>query len=149
MQVWRLVAARHTRSALSGGGAALYGGRWNSVGTRMVYVADSLALATLELSVHLVGAHLRYQAIELSIPDELVNTLPTKSLKRTWRTDVETCARIGDDWQHANNSVALAVPSALIDPRSNERNVLLNPTHRQFSAITEVQQFEVTLDERL
>ena len=39
--------------AFSGEGARLYGGRWNSPGIPMVYVAESQALAVLEVLVHL------------------------------------------------------------------------------------------------
>ena len=38
---------------MDGMGAAYNAGRWNPVGVKMVYCADSLALAILELRVHL------------------------------------------------------------------------------------------------
>ena len=38
---------------LSGEGARLYGGRWNSSGRAMVYAASDAALAVLEVRVHL------------------------------------------------------------------------------------------------
>ena len=74
MRVWRLVAGPYADTALTGSGAARYGGRWNGVGRRMVYTADSLALATLELTVHLTGARMTFVAIQLDVPDRLVST---------------------------------------------------------------------------
>ena len=72
MHIWRLVAGRHAATALNGEGAALFGGRWNPPGRRMVYTADSLALATVELSVHITGGRVRYVALQLELPDHLV-----------------------------------------------------------------------------
>jgi len=149
MRVWRLVGARHAASALDGEGAAQYGGRWNPVGHRMVYTADSLALATLELSVHLVGGRARYVAIELDVPDASVDVIDPDGLKRSWSTDEASTQRIGLAWLNAAGSVALGVPSALVDPRSGERNVLVNPAHPTARTIREVQRFAVLLDERL
>src|SRR5437016_5075493 len=50
---FRIVKRRFVRSAFSGEGARLCGGRWNSIGTSMVYTAGSLSLAILEWRVHL------------------------------------------------------------------------------------------------
>ncbi len=149
MQVWRLVAARHAARAMSGEGAAEFGGRWNPVGRRMVYTADSLALATLELSVHLTGARMRYTAIEVMVPDELVDTLEVTDLRRAWANHPDATARVGDAWARSGRSPALAVPSALVDARSDERNVLIDPLHPAAAALKELQRFDVVLDERL
>jgi RES domain-containing protein len=149
MRVWRLVATRHAARAMSGEGAAEFGGRWNPVGRRMVYTADSLALATLELSVHLTGARITYTAIEVEVPDHLVDVLEVTDLRRGWPNHPDATARVGDAWARSGRSPALAVPSALVDARSDERNVLIDPAHPAASAVQEVQRFEVTLDERL
>ncbi|MDX6710688.1 MAG: hypothetical protein QOH96_1704, partial [Blastocatellia bacterium] len=50
---WRIVKTRLAAQAFDGEGARLYGGRWNSVGVRMVYTAGSLSLAVLEIFVHI------------------------------------------------------------------------------------------------
>ncbi len=55
VEAYRLVAPKWAASALSGEGARLYGGRWNSPGRAMVYLSTSRALAALELRVF--GAH--------------------------------------------------------------------------------------------
>src|SRR6266567_1535384 len=49
----RIVKRKLVGSAFSGAGARLFGGRWNSVGTPLVYTAGSLSLALLEWRVHL------------------------------------------------------------------------------------------------
>lgn len=149
MHVWRLVAARHAATAMNGEGAAAFGGRWNPPGRRMVYTADSLALATLEMSVHLTGGRVKYLAIQLILPDELVDALDPSGLKKSWATSEPSTQRVGEAWLDSRRSPALSVPSALVDARSLERNVLVNPLHPALADMREVQRFEVVLDERL
>jgi RES domain-containing protein len=147
MRAWRLVTRQYATDPLSGEGALRYGGRWNSPGVRIAYLADSLALATLEMAVHLTGARVTYVAIELDIPESLV--APVGSLKRRWQTDQPATRSAGDAWANSANSLALSVPSALVDARSGEHNLLVNPLHPRRVQVTELQRFEVVLDERL
>jgi RES domain-containing protein len=149
MKLWRLVAGRHAATAMSGEGAAAFGGRWNPPGRRMVYTADSLALATLELSVHITGGRVKYVALQIEVPDALVDALDPAGLKRAWATTELTTRRVGEAWLDARRSVALLVPTALVDARSGERNVLINPLHPSAGEIRELQRFDIVLDERL
>ena len=41
---FRITQNRFARAAFDGEGARLYGGRWNSPGTAMVYLASSISL---------------------------------------------------------------------------------------------------------
>ena len=50
---YRLISPKWAATALSGEGARLYGGRWNSPGKSKVYLSTSRTLAALELLVHL------------------------------------------------------------------------------------------------
>ena len=49
--VWRITTARFARSAFSGEGARLYGGRWTPKGLPVVYTAANQSLAMLEMLV--------------------------------------------------------------------------------------------------
>jgi RES domain-containing protein len=149
MKVWRLVSTAFATSAFDGEGAARYTGRWNPRGVRMVYTADSLALATLELSVHLAGARVEYAAIEVEIADEWITDLRPRQLTSGWADDIGLTQRLGERWVRSSSSLALGVPSSLVDPRSGERNVLINPVHPQQDSIVELQRFEIVIDERL
>ena len=149
MRVWRLVAKAHSETAFDGEGAARYTGRWNPRGVRMVYTADSLALATLELAVHLSGARVVYTAIEVDIADGNLDDLAPRQLPRQWADDDATTQRVGEKWARSMSSLALRVPSALVDIRSGERNILINPAHPDSASIVEQQRFDVVLDERL
>ncbi len=53
LSAWRIIRATHVKSAFTGEGARVYGGRWNSPGTGVVYVSEHESLAALELLVHL------------------------------------------------------------------------------------------------
>jgi RES domain-containing protein len=149
MRVWRLVAERHVAAALSGEGAARYGGRWNRVGIRSVYTADSLALATLELAVHLAGAHVEFVAIELDVPSRSIAHLDVSDLDDAWPDDEQVTQPVGTGWINAGSSLAMSVPTTLVDHRSGERNVLFNPMHPRFDRIRELQRFVIEIDRRL
>jgi RES domain-containing protein len=51
--IWRICESAFGDRAFSGEGARIVGGRWNSKGQRMVYTAEHLSLAILEVFVHL------------------------------------------------------------------------------------------------
>ncbi len=48
VEAWRICKVRYAPTAFDGEGARQYGGRWSSVGTRVVYSAGSRSLAILE-----------------------------------------------------------------------------------------------------
>lgn len=130
LTIWRIIKAKHRSTAFSGLGARSFGGRWNSPGVAMVYLAESRALAALELLVHLMAADLpsRYVFIPVEVPDILVEPLDAKRLLKDWRaTPAPTRLReMGDAWLAGGSSAVLQVPSAVV-PR--EFNFLLNPAH--------------------
>lgn len=149
MLAWRLTPSRHAATALTGYGAALYGGRWNRQGAAVVYLSASLALATLEVVVHLTGGLLSHTAIALELPDHEIDELPIDGLPGGWENDEPVTQAIGGEWL-GRRRLALAVPSALVAPRAlAERNLLIDPSHPSWSAIREVDRFETEIDARL
>ena len=74
MKAWRITQKKRAKTGFSGEGARLYGGRWNSPGIPMVYVAQSQALAMLEVLVHLDTPALlaQYVFLETAIDDSFV-----------------------------------------------------------------------------
>ena len=150
IRAWRIVKTRYSADAFSGEGARLYGGRWNSAGTAMVYTAGSESLATLELLVHLHNTSVlpSFSICPIDFDESLVEILDAAKLPADWRespppTSIQT---IGDDWISRGSSVVLRVPSAVI---TNEYNYLINPAHRNFKklAIGSMEVFK--LDPRL
>jgi RES domain-containing protein len=60
--LWRIAveAPSYTANDLSGAGAKNTGGRWNSVGTPLVYSATNIALATIEIILHIRSGDLPF-----------------------------------------------------------------------------------------
>lgn len=127
---WRLVAPRWAASAFDGEGARLTGGRWNTKGVPLVYLASSLALAALELLVHIdyrraLEAHV---ALPATFDEQLALHVRREDLPTDW-TKAEQILHtqaLGDVWARSRTSVILAVPSAVVP---SELNYLLNPQH--------------------
>jgi RES domain-containing protein len=132
---WRLAKARHAGAAFDGEGARLYGGRWNSPGTRVAYASDSLALATLEVLAHLESTAVlqSYSAATIRFSDDQVETLDVKSLAKHWRRypTIPDNQAIGDRWTAEARSLVLRVPSAIIPSAAN---FLINPLHPAFAS---------------
>src|SRR5215218_8031319 len=147
---WRIVKSRHTGTAFDGEGARLYGGRWNSPGTPMVYTSSTISLAVLEILVHLQEASLlsSYSLISADFDDALVERLDHSMLPDGWRTypAPSDLQRIGDEWVRSQRSVALEVPSVIVE---SESNYLLNPAHPDFSSVVIGEPELFTFDEHL
>lgn len=135
---WRLAVpefARTPEDMLSGEGARLYGGRWNSPGRAAVYLADSLALAGMELLVNLGNAAVlqTYRKMPVYIPEELVMHIKLGDLPPGWETGPRATTRaIGDRWLDQGQSAVLHAPSAVVPVESN---FIVNPRHLDFPAI--------------
>ncbi len=80
-QAFRIVRETHAATAFTGEGAALYGGRWNSPGARVVYTSASASLAALETLVHLNPAlRFNYVIFSIEFDERLVEKIPPASL---------------------------------------------------------------------
>lgn len=138
-QVWRI--CRRPFADLLGEGAKLHGGRWNSPGRALIYTADSVALAVLEVRVHLdlawdvlpddyvlMAIHFPASEIEdlVDVPSDPVTT--------------------GNAWLASRRSVLSRVPSVIV-PESF--NILINPGHpeAESASIASIRPFQ--FDERL
>lgn len=147
---WRIVKTRHAIDAFSGEGARLYGGRWNSPGVRMIYTSESIALATLEMLVHLETESLlaSYSVCSVHIDESDVAELEKSQLPPSWREYPASAElrRIGDAWIASLSSAALQVPSAIIDAESN---FLVNPLHPHFDKIAIGRPIPYRMDPRL
>jgi RES domain-containing protein len=129
MQVWRLFPGRFRDSAFTGVGGLYAARRWNHLGTPMVYTSMSRALAALEFFVNLEPNEAPTDLLiaEASVPDESIEQLKLSELGRKWRAlNDERCRDIGSKWAASLRSLALKVPSAVVE---GDWNVLLNPKH--------------------
>ena len=145
------VKARYADQAFDGEGAKLSGGRWNSKGVAVIYAADSIALAALELLIHLHSHEIlnSYRLYRIEIGDADLLSLDARDLPKDWRIDPppSSTAHVGDGWVTSNDSLALAVPSVVIP---SQHNILINPAQRHWDrALKTVRPGPFVFDPRL
>ncbi|WP_373496306.1 RES family NAD+ phosphorylase [Aquiflexum sp.] len=149
MIVFRLSSNRYAND-LSGKGAELYGGRWNSIGTPIIYTASSRALAMAEVAVHL---HIQkipkdMMMVELYLPADSITSLPFQELKNNWEMfpySIQT-QQFGDDFIKENRFLGLKVPSAVVN---GDFNFLINPRHVEIQKIKVVNFSPFRFDSRI
>jgi RES domain-containing protein len=134
---------------LSGTGAALYGGRWNSKGVYILYTATTLSLAILETIVHLPGLPKEdFCMIEIEIPTNSITTITEKQLPSRWNEfpSLSVLKKMGDSFIKKGEFLALKIPSAIVP---EEFNYLLNPAHADFKKVKITRKKNLSFDERL
>ena len=147
MIVYRLSKEQYAKD-LSGKGAELFGGRWNSVGNAMIYCAESRALCLLEIAVHTPMGKLptNYQMISIQIPKNSIQTVQIDDLPAHWNQfpQLQGTQQIGDEFLEKQNALALKVPSAIVP---QEFNILLNPRHPEMKkvSIDSIREFKMDL----
>ena len=148
MIVYRMATSRY-KDDLSGQGAKLFGGRWNSVGLAALYCTQSISLAVLEVLVR-TGFNtlpVNYWIMKLEIPENIMFQKISKSkLKPSWKTDPGYTQWMGSEFLKNAQNVALEIPSAIVD---DEHNYLLNPLHDNFKKIKLISSEEFSFDKRL
>jgi RES domain-containing protein len=135
---------------LSGTGARLYGGRWNSVGQPMVYLASGRALAVLEVLVALSPTMLPadFCLVEFEAPENDVLTIDKNILPHNWQDPSAPIQlkQLGDDFLKRKEHLFMKVPSVIIP---DDFNYLLNPLHPKATKVKLFGQQPFSFDERL
>ncbi len=129
MQVWRICKEKHLSSSFSGIGGLYAPARWTPQGFRVVYTAQSLALASLEVFVHTESSRIPLVAIRAFLPEDIAMTVVNVNrLPADWQTIAAypTLQDIGKQWLQKQETPVLKVPSSIIPV---EFNYLLNPQH--------------------
>jgi RES domain-containing protein len=145
LRVWRLVKPEFY-PALDGKGAAIIGGRWNEAGVPAVYTAGSVALAALEVFVHL-NRDLRLAQnlptlilIGMDIPGDLIETAPVLA------TDAPSARTFGTRWLRSGRSLGLLVQSHVVP---HDQNLILNPAHPAMAPLLPQVSETFTFDPRM
>ena len=138
--LWRIAADTPGYAAddLSGMGAKLTGGRWNSKGVPMVYCSASIALATLETVHYLRAGTLPFNRflVRIEVPEALWQASQILApIPGGWDAIPAglSASRAGGQWSAAGNTALLVVPSVIVP---DECNILINSRHRDAAAIT-------------
>lgn len=150
MIVYRL-AKKKFRHDLSGKGAELAGGRWNSKGVAMLYTSQSRALCLAEIAVNLpIGIiPINYYLVEIIIPDSVIlNEMNVSRLKKDWNSFPHSSETqlLGDEFIFENKLLVLKVPSAVVQ---GDFNYLINPKHPHFNSVKIIKSEIFSFDERL
>lgn len=149
MIVYRLTKGKY-KNQISGFGAELNGGRWNSKGRSLVYTSESRALCTAEIAVHIPLGIIptNYYLQSIKIPKSSVQKIEVSSLDKKWKNfPHDNSTKIfGDKFIVENNSLTLKVPSAVIQ---DEFNYLINPKHKKFDKVELLKIEPFKFDKRL
>ena len=122
IRAFRIFKTKFAKTWFDGEGAFLFGGRWNSRGTRVLYCAESLSLATLEMLVNLnsTGLLLSYSYATVEFDDsDVLSVEEFRKLPKNWSASPPPLAiqRIGDEWAASKSSLVLRVPSSVVPIR--------------------------------
>jgi RES domain-containing protein len=132
---YRIADARHP--IFDPTGAMLHGGRWNSIGHRVIYAAETYAGALLEVLVHANLSHppKNHRVVRIQIPDAVtIETVSIDQLKDWDAEDMIASRAFGDEWIRTLRTAVLRVPSVITQGREN--NLVLNAAHPQFPLIS-------------
>ena len=134
-----------------GRGGLFNSGRWHTKGRPVIYTAQSVALAALEVLVNVDKSHVPSDLVQLEIdvPDELsILRIELNQLPANWKSYPAPPAlqNLGDNWLVAGVEPVLRVPSAVIP---EESNLLLNPQHADARKLKLISKRAFAYDSRL
>ena len=150
MEVFRLSRVQYANT-LSGAGAAIKGGRWNSIGFELVYTAGNRSLAMAEVAVHFTIATLPndYLMVTINIPDDLqIAEIAEYELPRNWNAfpHPSSTQKIGDHFILQGEHCVSKIPSVVT---KGDYNFLINPNHRDFKRISISETEKFPFDKRI
>jgi RES domain-containing protein len=128
-----------------------FAGRWNGTGRKVIYCAESIALAFLENMIRRqgVGFNQDFKTVILQIPEELkIQKVVPGDLPAGWRkfSDYSKCQPIGNEWFDEGIYPILKVPSAVL-PESF--NYVINAMHPDCRKIKIIRITDLIPDERI
>src|SRR2546425_5634843 len=120
--LWRIARRPYALDKV-GAGARDCGGRWNAVGTPVIYTGRTLGIAALEKFVHLSGVvPPDLVLVRVTVPDAASAETPRLAdLPADWNAvrHGPPSMRFGTRWAREKRSLILYVPSAIIPEESN------------------------------
>lgn len=126
-------------------------GRWNSEGNKIIYCAESIALAFLENMIRRqgIGFNDDFKIMFIQIPDKTkITSVKVDDLDANWRTDYNysNCREIGDQWYQKGKTLLLKVPSAVLPQAFN---FVININHIDAKKIKLIEVTNLIPDERI
>ncbi|HEY6412190.1 MAG TPA: RES family NAD+ phosphorylase [Edaphobacter sp.] len=150
-KVYRLLRKKFSATPFDGEGSFRFGGRWSSVGTRVVYTAEHLSLAMIEYLAHIDPSLAPEDPVlaVAEVPDTVSRIrIPANKLARNWKLypAPHTLAKYGDSFASDAKAAILIIPSVIAD---TEDNWILNPAHPDFQLISKPSVMPYPLDPRI
>lgn len=144
MILWRI--SRHLD--LGGAGGIRAPGRWHHAGQPVVYLAESPAVALLEVCVHTSANDVppEFNLLKLEAPDVQFRVIQPDDLPSGWQSRLEVTRDLGTAWLRRRETVLLQVPSAIVPQTTN---FILNPTHSDAKKFKIAEVFRHPFDARL
>lgn len=134
MIAYRIADARHP--IFDPTGAMLHGGRWNSVGARVIYAAETYAGALLEILVHsnFSWPPKNHRVVRIEIPADIkIESVVQEEVPDWGAEDAGASRSFGDEWIRSRRTAVLRVPGVITQGR--EFNLVLNTQHPDFKRI--------------
>jgi RES domain-containing protein len=151
MILYRLVSAAH--ADLSGEGARLFPGRWNTKDIPCIYTSSSASLAQLEVMVNAedwtIFIRRNYVLLTLEVNSSKLRQIETSELPAGWNLPVvtEETQQFGTRQLEDRSHTGFIVPS-VVTPK--EKNIILNPLSDRFGQLVKITSREpFKLDARL
>ncbi|MFY0671827.1 MAG: RES family NAD+ phosphorylase [Bacteroidia bacterium] len=148
MIVYRISSPKWAND-VSGTGAKLYGGRWNSPGLPMLYTSENISLCMLEILVNAQRTQLKapFVLVEIDIPENIIEP-NINDLPEDWDIypHALSTTKFGDNWLQSHQSLGIKVPSST---NKFESNILLNPLHQNFEKVAVKNTFQFNFEQRL
>ena len=133
--LWRIARRPYALDRV-GAGARDSGGRWNAVGTAVIYAGRTIGIAALEKFVHLSGVvPPDLVLVRVAVPDGASSETPALAdLPADWNAlrHGPRSMQFGTRWAQQKRSLVLYVPSAIIP---EEAVGVLNPNHPEFAGV--------------
>jgi RES domain-containing protein len=151
MEIYRITQKEYAED-LSGNGARLFGGRWNSEGFFALYTSSSRSLALLETLAHTPAKMLDvrvYHLITLFVPDNISSEkISVENLLPGWNApDTRPFTKkIGDRFLADKKNLLLGVPSVMM---AEEINYLINPLHNDMKQVKLINKRRIYFDKRV
>ncbi len=148
MLVYRITSKKYAKD-VSGMGAALRGGRWNKKGTPVLYTGESKEIALLETLVNIPPMLApSLVLLTLEIPNKSITTLNINDLPTNWMNYPypTVLSEIAENWVNKMETIALKVPSSIID---SSHNFILNCGHPNYSQVNIIEFQDFYFDPRL
>lgn len=134
MILYRIADDRYAAD-LNGTGGLYAPGRWHRRGTPIVYLAEHVSLAKLEVLANSPGLPRSRVLVTVSLPDDATTlVISPADLPQGWQNwpYLDELASITAEWMRTSRCWVMRVPSA---QSPSEFNYLLNPLHPEHTTL--------------